>query len=112
MTASHLPIGTSVILACSRRGCRYAKHTVRVTAAAACRREHKCLRGPSGQLRTVDLMSALKGWRFPVGATLTVSLVKTGFIGKIYTFTIQADRPPTSSATCLAPGSRLPGVGC
>ena len=48
----------------------------------------------------------------PVGSRLTVSLTKRGFIGKAYIFTMRAGKQPAWHATCLAPGSTIPGRGC
>ena len=62
--------------------------------------------------RSVDLTPELRNTHLPVGSNLTVTLTKRGFIGKAYVFTMRPDRQPAWKASCLAPGSSVPGKGC
>ena len=112
MTGSDLPIGTNVIIACTRHGCRFKPRKTTVTALGCKRRRAHCRREHGVLTRPLDLTSHFRGLRLPAGADLTVDFVKTGFVGKVYIFHVRAGKQPTWGATCLAPGSLKPGRGC
>jgi hypothetical protein len=113
MTASGVPVGTKIIATCQGHGCRLKASPLTVTSATTCHsKQHRCKHKSGPNARSVDLTSALRSARFPVGSRLTVSFTKRGFIGKAYIFTMQSNRQPAWKATCLAPGSLVPGKGC
>jgi hypothetical protein len=112
MTGTELPIGSKIIISCKGHRCRFKTHTKRVTKTGCKHKRAQCRRKHGALTRSVDLTPVVRGSRFPVGATLTVSYVKSGFVGKAFLFHIRSNKLPTLRATCLAPGSLVPGRGC
>jgi hypothetical protein len=71
--------------------------------------------GPVGQPTTYAIAAGPAHGRIgsinqATGAITCVS--QRGFIGKAYVFTMRSNRQPTWKASCLAPGSSVPGKGC
>jgi hypothetical protein len=113
MTASAVPVGTEIIASCQGHGCRLKARPVTVTNNTQCKsKQHRCRRKSRPNAHSVDLTRMLSRTHFPVGSHLTVSLTKRGFIGKVYIFNMRAGKQPRWRATCLAPGSQVPGRGC
>ncbi|MGH3422055.1 MAG: hypothetical protein ACRDOD_20970, partial [Streptosporangiaceae bacterium] len=54
----------------------------------------------------------VQGHRLRVGAKVTVSITRTHWIGRYYSFSMRAHRGPRIRINCLAPGHSKPGVGC
>ena len=88
--------GDKLDMACSGRGCRWRSH---VSAA------------PKSST-TDNLASLFRGWELRAHATLTVSIVKSGYVGKVYIFTFMPPRRPATRVTCVAPGSKVLGKDC
>jgi hypothetical protein len=113
MTASGVPVGTKIAASCQGHGCRVNAPPVTVTNTTTCpKNQPRCRHKSRPHTRSADLTPELRGTHLPVGSRLTVALTKRGFIGKAYVFTIRPNRQPTWKASCLAPGSLLPGKGC
>jgi Bacterial Ig domain/FG-GAP repeat len=112
MTGSDLPIGTNVIIACGRHRCRFKPRKTAVKAVGCKQKQAHCRRKHGVLTRALDLTAHFHGLRLPLGGDLTVSFVKTGFVGKVYIFHVRSGKQPTWQATCLAPGSLKPGRGC
>jgi hypothetical protein len=113
MTASGVPVGTRIAASCRGDGCRLTAKPVTVTNTTACpRKEKRCRHKSRPHTKIADLTPGLRNTHFPVGSTLTVTMTKRGFIGKAYVFTMHPNRQPTWKASCLAPGSSVPGKGC
>jgi hypothetical protein len=60
----------------------------------------------------VSLTSLFKGHHLSVGATISVRIVRSGWIGKVFVFTTRSGQTPRVQISCLAPGSTTPGKGC
>jgi hypothetical protein len=104
-----VPAGGVVEVACRGGGCPFA--SVRVTPSArskACRRR-RCQPSATTQ---VDVAHLFKGRHLHAGAVISVRIVKAGWVGRVYLFTVRANRPPHRQIACLAPGSVQPGRGC
>ena len=113
MVASDAPIGTKLEMACKGRRCRIRQRTVTITTNSRCKRKGKlCSRKHHPHTGSADLARVLRNVRFPVGTSLNVAFAKRGYIGKIYIFKFRAGKQPSWTATCLAPGSSVPGRGC
>jgi hypothetical protein len=101
--------GATVLVKCHGKGCPYAKHATPVTGGSPC--------GGSGR-RTcptrgrIDLTLGFQRHRLYLGAKITVMIIRPGWIGKYFTFTVRAGRGPRIQISCLAPGGTRPGVGC
>lgn len=74
---------------------------------------------PFNQLRhatvnqgTLDLLPAFRRHRLRGGALITVRFMHPHWIGKYYSFTVRAGRPPVVALSCLAVNRSIPGVGC
>jgi adhesin/invasin len=101
--------GATVLVNCHGRGCPFVKR------ANAVRRTRPC--GPKGKRRCpthgrIDLTPALRNHRLHVGARINIDIVRPGWIGKYYMFTVRSGRGPRIQTSCLAPGGARPGVGC
>jgi hypothetical protein len=57
------------------------------------------------------LSSFFKGRHLRNKAKITVNIVKTRYIGKVFIFSFRPPNGPSSKITCLAPGSNTPGKG-
>ena len=113
MTASGVPVGTKIAASCRGHGCRVSAPPITVTNTTTCpKKQPRCRHKSRPHTRSVDLTPELRNTHLPVGSNLTVTLTKRGFIGKAYVFTMRPDRQPAWKASCLAPGSSVPGKGC
>lgn len=113
MTATGVPAGTRIGASCAGHGCHFKLAPIIVTSTTTCpSKQHRCKRKSRPNTHSVDLTPRLRGVHFPVGSNLIVTITKRGFIGKAYIFSMRASRQPAWRATCLAPGSLVPGKGC
>jgi hypothetical protein len=112
MTASGVPVGTRIAASCAGHGCHLRLPPITVTSSTTCRSKKRCKRTSRPNTRGADLTPKLRPVHFPVGSSLTVTFTKRGFIGKAYIFTMRPNRDPAKRATCLAPGSLVPGKNC
>jgi hypothetical protein len=101
--------GGSVVVRCHGHGCPFGKRVIAVTKTRKCGRNGKrrCL--THGK---VDLTRALRGHSLRVGTRINVQIVRRGWIGRYYSFTIRPRQQPSITIACLAPGKTRPGVGC
>jgi hypothetical protein len=99
------PNGATVLVTCHGRGCPYAKHATRVAGSPCGSRT--CL-APG----RIDLTRGFKRHRLRLGAQITVMIIRPGWIGKYFTFTVRPRRGPRIKIACLAPGGTRPGVAC
>jgi hypothetical protein len=110
LVVNRAPTGGSLVITCTGRGCPYKKRVIKVAKLKACRptAKHRC----NTQLaRTVDLTPAFKRSRLAPGTRLIIEVVKTGWVGKYYKFSV-TPKLPVIRIDCLAPGAKRPGVGC
>jgi hypothetical protein len=84
-----LPAGSKAVVVCTGKGCPYSRRVTVMTHANA----------------TVNLAPQFKTSRLKPGATITVSVVRTGWTGRYYAFTIRANKAPKVSSGCLAEGT-------
>jgi hypothetical protein len=113
LSSGNAPVGAKIVVRCAGRGCLFSSRTVRVTPGRSCTgkgKRHRCrlIKSP----RTIDLTPLFAHAHLAPGTRVTVSFVKTGYVGKVYLFNIRSGRQPTILVTCLAPGSSVPGKGC
>ncbi|MGZ4299204.1 MAG: Ig-like domain-containing protein [Solirubrobacteraceae bacterium] len=109
LTVAGLYEGSDVLLACQGKGCPFRSDDFPVL------RPKKCpsgVPGPSCPPNNFFLTKYFAGRRLAVGAQITILISHPGYLGKYYSFTVQARKSPTVKIACLAPGSTLPGVGC
>jgi hypothetical protein len=110
LTLAGSPVGGVVIVTCKGKGCPYKKRAVGVRRVKPCKAHSKhCTRRRTGSF---DLTPPFRHRRLRVGAKVTISVIKPGWIGKNYVFTMRARRGPRIQIACLAPGSAKPGFGC
>jgi hypothetical protein len=107
-----VPSGGHVAVSCKGRGCAFTSRSSTTVGGRLPCRANKCPKHPAVQGPEVVLGGPFKGRHLSVGARISVSILKTGSIGKSFVFTVRADRTPSVSVACLAPGSSQPGQGC
>ena len=114
MIVNDVLIGARILITCDGTGCRHKSQTVKAAATKkpTCRKRRHCPAPKKPRTRTLDLTSRFRGWRLADGSRLRVSIVKTGYVGKVYSFLIRGLQEPSVAISCLAPGSRTPGAGC
>ncbi|MGA9859087.1 MAG: Ig-like domain repeat protein [Solirubrobacteraceae bacterium] len=86
--------GTSILVQCYGKACPFAKW--HLTKAA----------------HTINLVSRFRYHHLRAGTRITVRMTRRHWVGKYYSFTMRAGRPPMIKTACLAPGKAKPGVGC
>jgi hypothetical protein len=112
LTVHAVPKGGYVEASCKGRGCPFAlSRSARVARLKRCRGK-KCTKRHALQGPTVSLASLFKGRHLGVGARISVSVVKAGWVGKSFVFTVRASGPPSPRVACLAPGSSVPNADC
>jgi Putative metal-binding motif/Bacterial pre-peptidase C-terminal domain len=91
------PAGAKVALTCSskRKGCRFTKRTVSVKSSKA-----------------VQLGKYLKKAHYKKGATVTVLVTRSGYIGTRIRYTIRIRHLPSKTTRCTQPGSTTPRKSC
>ena len=115
-----VPKGGRVEVVCHGHGCPFSHHRSATVASkrhqtchgSKCKKakpkpKHSAPQGPE-----VKLTSLFKGKHLHVGATISVSVVKAGWVGKSFVFTTRSDKTPLEQTACLAPGSSKPGKDC
>jgi hypothetical protein len=112
MVVFDVPRRGLVTVTCTGGGC--TRRSVKAGAAAArrCSSKRKCTKRSTPGTRTVDLTRLLRGWHLRKGARLTIEVAQVGYVGKAWVFAIRPPRAPSTTVTCLAPGSTAPGRGC
>jgi hypothetical protein len=103
LTVVSAPVGARVQVQCSGRGCPHT-YTRVVRAKKGCRSEHCPATG------TVQIDGPFSGRQIAFGGRVVVSVVKSRWIGKVFTFKVSAEIQP--KIACLAPNANKPGVGC
>jgi streptogramin lyase len=117
LVAHGVPRGGKVEVVCHGHGCPFSHHTS-ATVASHHSSHHTCQGRkckkpkPRPQGPEVSLTSLFKGRHLGVGATISMRIVKSGWIGKSFVFTMRSGQTPHVQVSCLAPGSTTPGKGC
>jgi virginiamycin B lyase len=106
-----MPTGAQLEVDCRGKGCPFRrKHVTTPTSSAPCRRRHCPRRRPPRG--GTDLAGLFKGRRLSVGALVSVTVTKPGWVSKSFTFTVRADKPPRVRITCTTPGAAGPAGEC
>jgi hypothetical protein len=93
LTAHGLPIGGSITITCHGPGCGFRHKRIVVVGDRPCRRRG-CKPTRPGSYLNLDLASLFKNRHLGVGARIAVAIVKQGFVGKSFIFTMSASGPP------------------
>ncbi len=101
--------GATVLVNCHGRGCPFVRRANAVTKTRPCGAKGKRRCPTHGR---INLTPALQNHRLRVGARINVEVVRPGWIGKYYMFTVRSGRGPRVQISCLAPRGNRPGVGC
>jgi hypothetical protein len=111
LTVHAVPQGGHVEVSCKGHGCPFTRvRSASVEKHVSCRSKKCPMRRVQGP--TFALASLFKGRHLDSGARIAVSIVKPGWVGKSYVFTMRANTEPQYQLGCLAPGSTQPGRGC
>jgi hypothetical protein len=112
LRALRVPPGGWVEVSCEGKRCP-VRH-VRTLAVGAVEHCHgkRCPKHPKPQGPTISLERFFGPRHLAVGDRLSIRIVKSGWIGKVYEFTIRSNRRPREAVACLAPGESVPGRAC
>jgi hypothetical protein len=83
--------GVKVVVTCHGHGCPFARRATSLSSGKRCGRKAKRPCPAPGML---DLSPTFAGSHLAVGTRITVSVIRPGWIGKSYRFTIRARRAP------------------
>jgi hypothetical protein len=106
LLVTSMPAAAKVKVECTGRGCPFRART-----ASSRRCKGKRCKKTKG-ITSRDLTSLLRGAKLKPGARLTVAILQTNRVGKVYVFGIRARHQPTTQISCLAPGSSVLGRDC
>jgi hypothetical protein len=111
LAVQSVPAGGEIDVACRGRGCPFARD--RVASVATPCHASKCPKATHapGKART-NIAGLFKGRRLGVGARITVSVMRAGWIGKAFVFTTRARKSPSVKIACVGVNSTNPGEGC
>lgn len=109
LTVTGLYEGSDVVVGCQGKGCPFRSENFPVLRPKICPPSRPALSCPPNNF---FLTKYFTGRRLAIGAQLTIVISHPGYIGKYYSFTVQARKSPALEIACLAPGSTVPGVGC
>lgn len=109
LTVTGLYEGTDVVVGCRGKGCPFRSENFPVLRPKICSPSVPALSCPPNNFFLTKYFS---GRRLGVGAQLTILVSHPSYIGKYYSFTVQARKSPVIKIACLAPGSTIPGAGC
>jgi hypothetical protein len=113
MVAS-VPAPAGIRMSCSGHGCPFRSHTSTPAMVKTCKgkgKHKKCTKHKPGT-HSVNLTRLFSKRHLGGGTELTIEIVQANRVGKVFEFKIRANRQPTVSITCLAPGSDTPGRDC
>jgi Bacterial Ig-like domain (group 3) len=100
--------GATVLVNCHGRGCPFTKHATRVNSRTRCGAKGTRTCPTHGR---IDLAPWFEKHRLSIGAEITVAIMRPGWIGKYYVFTVRTRRFPDIKVACLAPGATRPHIG-
>lgn len=103
LTVNSVPVGARVEVTCSGRDCPHAFTRV-------IRARKRCHARRCSSTRAVSIGGPFDRREIGYGGRIVVSVVKRGWIGKVFIFKMRAGIQPEIS--CLAPNASKPGVGC
>ena len=104
-----VPPGATVLLKCRGHGCPFAKRVIVAGNRKSC--------GPKGRHRcathgVIDLAPRFRQQHLVPGVRITVEIIKAGWVGEYYMFTMRARHRPRVWFACTAPGTTSPGAPC
>ena len=101
-----IPPGGVVEVTCRGHGCPISSTHLRPTTQKSRCKGARCLHAKV--VTQLDLARLFKARHLAPGITITVRIVESGWIGKVYTFTLRAHGSPSHTKACLTPGSTKP----
>jgi hypothetical protein len=94
LAVKNLQAGSLVLVTCSGKGCPYAHKASSVKKSGS----------------TVNLAPRYSKRQLKPGTKITVYIVRTGWLGRYYSFKIRAKKAPQTSNGCLAVGTTKPAA--
>lgn len=101
LAVSSAPLGAQVRVTCRGGGCPFARSTMVVTKRLRCSSKAKSC--PA--IGTLDLTSRFQKHRLRSAATITVQVVRAGWVSRVFTFVARPPGVPRTTSACLAPGA-------
>jgi hypothetical protein len=104
-----VPPGATVLLKCRGHGCPFAERVIVARKRTPC--------GPQGRHScathgVMDLAPRFVQRHLAPAVRITVAIIKAGWVGKYYRFTMRAGHRPRVWYACTAPGTTTPGAPC
>jgi len=104
-----VPPGATVVLKCRGHGCPFAKRVIVARQRTPC--------GPQGRHScathgVMDLAPRFGRRHLAPAVRITVAIIKAGWVGEYYRFTMRAGHRPSVWFACTAPGTTSPGAPC
>jgi hypothetical protein len=109
LTVGGLYEGSDVVVGCHGKGCPFSSEDFPVLRPKICSPRVAPTACPPNNFFLTKYFS---GRRLSVGSQITILITHPSYIGKYYSFTVQARKEPMVKIACLAPSSTQPGVGC
>jgi virginiamycin B lyase len=107
-----VPEGGVIELICHGRGCPFTRWLSNAVIKRACK-HGKCKRSaPSIVHGQASLAKLFAGHHLAVGVQVTAEVLKSGWVGKSFVFTMRADKSPRVQIACLGAGPSNPAGGC
>jgi hypothetical protein len=107
LRASGVANGMTLQVACTGPSCPFKSRATAVKSSCSPGGRTACSTSSA-----VDLLPYFNNAHLPPGSHIAMRITRPRWVGKYYSFTIAAGHPPEIVLSCLAPGSRNPGVGC
>jgi hypothetical protein len=108
-----IPLGGVVEVICNGKGCPFKATKLTPPATRAkCRSRHCPSNNSNASPSRLSLGPLFKRRHLRPGTVITVRVLKEGWVGRTFAFTVMANHRPKHSSSCLAPGSKQPGQGC
>jgi streptogramin lyase len=107
-----VPDGGVVQLTCHGHGCPFTRWLSNAVSRRACK-HRKCKPATPTVLHgQASVAKLFDGHHLGVGARVVVEVLKAGWVGKSFVFTMRADKSPGVQITCLGSGPSNPTGGC
>ncbi|MGA2164701.1 MAG: hypothetical protein ABSH36_09540 [Solirubrobacteraceae bacterium] len=98
-----LPTGSSIEVLCAVHACPFRVGEARLSGDVLLCARHSCRAGPlRHEQRSLTLTPLFRAKRLPVRTRLTVRVVRPGWQGKLFVFTMLAARDPRAVIDCLS----------
>jgi virginiamycin B lyase len=107
-----VPAGGVVQVTCRGHGCPFERWSSTTVVRHTCKHGRCRLAAPTLAHGRASMARLFTERHLQVGARVVVDVLKAGWIGKSFVFTMRADKAPRVQITCLGSGPSNPAGGC